>query len=348
MYDYLIIYAVNQLKGQRSTASIYHIISGRKSAQTIQDAHIYQMTQLYSIYPQLKRADFEKSIIRLTEANLIHVADQEIASLTSQGSRSLNDQQGDYPINHLKGMEYASITSDLSERLFLTIQTYANLSMANHSFQPISDRLSVQKWVKRFYAQNQSIETWLATAYEYLEKFLSEIDEQQAQIFVDRLTGYRKYGLSIQQLALKYNLSTDDVYLRLTGCYHQLISFIEKNKITFLKEFIPEDDHNLNQFMTQSALKTYQFISKGFSMEKTMQLRRLKRSTIEDHIVELTYAIPEFDLLPYIDQAGLNDIWSKIEEIDDHRLAKIKKLLGDQYSYFQIRLAMAKARLKRD
>lgn len=347
MFNYLILLAAHHVKGQRSTASIYHIFRGRRSAQTIQDAHIYQLTNLYSIYNQLKRKDFEQVLIHLIEQNYLKIDDQDNAMLTKKGQLYLNDHRNDYPIQVFKGIEYANKTRPFIARLFLTLQTYSNLSMNHKQFQPIIDLPTVQNWVKQYYQQNQDVKNWLTKVHNQLEKFLTTIDQQQARIFVERLTGYQRFGLTIQQLAIKYNLSIHDVYLSLTTSYHQLIAFIEVNQIEILLKFIPNNEQQLiKSIVTQSAEKTYQLILQGYSVDQMMERRRLKRSTIEDHIVELTYSIPEFNISPFIEPETFNDIFAKIKQVEDHRLSTIKNQLGDRYSYFQIRLTIARGRLE--
>lgn len=344
MYNYLLLYAIRQLKGQRSSASIYHILTGRRSAQTIQDAHFYHLTQFYGVYHQLKRVAFDETVIDLVKSKFIQLTEEEHPILTEKGELYIHDYGKQYSTDSFKGMEYINKSTDFSERLFLTIQTYSNLSMDNRVFQPVSDRRDVQEWFKRYYRDHLSIKGWLREVYKHINTLLNEINDQQARLFVDRLSGYQKYGLSIQQLALKYQLSIHDVYLFLTLTYHQLMHFIDINSIHLLTGFF-RDEQRTDQFITHSAQKTHQLISKGQSLEQIMRIRRLKRSTIEDHIVELAYAIPGFDLSPYITQTELNDILPKIKRIDDHRLAKIKTMLDDQYSYFQIRLALVKVKL---
>ncbi|WP_440895759.1 helix-turn-helix domain-containing protein [Amphibacillus sp. Q70] len=346
MFNYLILLAVSSVKGQRSTASIYHIFSGRRSAQTIQDAHIYQLTNLYAIYNQLKRREFEQVLAHLIEQNYLRIDDQNHAELTKMGELYLNEHKDDHPIQAFKGIDYVNKTGPFMARLLLTLQTYSNLSMNHKQFQPIIDSSVIQKWVKQYYQHNQDTINWLSKVHGHLAKFLATIDEQQAQIFVERLTGYQRFGLTIQQVAIKYNLSIHDVYLLLTASYHQLISFIEMNQINPLFKFIPNrEQQQIKSTVTQSAEKTYQLILQGYSVEQIMKRRRLKRSTIEDHIVELTYSIPEFNIAPFIEPEAFKYILAKINQVEDHRLSTIKQLLGDHYSYFQIRLTMARARL---
>src|SRR5690554_6208740 len=131
MFNYLLLYSINQLQVQRSTASIYHILTGRRSAQTIQDAHFFQLTPLYSIYPQLKREDFEKEIKKLISNKYLSVKGEGMVTLTPLGMKYLEDQKSK-KLDHLfQGMAYVKRIPIFIDRLFLVIQTFSNLSVEN-------------------------------------------------------------------------------------------------------------------------------------------------------------------------------------------------------------------------
>ena len=345
MFNHLLLYSINQLQVQRSTASIYHILTGRRSAQTIQDAHFFQITPLYSIYPQLKREDFEKEIKKLISNKYLSVKGEGMVTLTPLGMKYLEDQKSK-KLDHLfQGMAYVKRIPIFIDRLFLVIQTISNLSVENNQFQPISEDLKVQRWVKSYFYNIKDYQVWLTDLYHHLTKFLSKIDPLQAEIFVDRLTGYRRYGLTLHQIAAKHQITIHDAHLLLNACYHQLVDYIQTNQIDMLTYFIPNNRDGVEKFVTHSASKTYAMLQNGYSIEQIMSYRKLKQSTIEVHIVELTYAIPNFDISNFIESNQLNVIINKIQAISDTRLSNIKQQLDNQYSYFQIRLAMAKARL---
>src|SRR5690625_4522937 len=226
MFYYLILLSISHLKGQRSTASIYHIIKGRRSTQTIQDAHLYQLTNLYAIYSQLKRTDFEQAIINLADENAITIDRDDNASITKKGQKYIIDNQNHYPVKSFKGIDYANKTKVFIDRLLLTLQTYSNLSMKNKQFSPIIEDLSIQKWVSNFYQQEQAAPDWLINTYQVLMEFLTTIDDLQPKLFVARITVYRKFGLTIQRLATKYNRSPHDISSLFMASYQELISFI--------------------------------------------------------------------------------------------------------------------------
>lgn len=346
IFNYLILLSIAQIKSERSTASIFHIIAGRKSVQAIQDAHLYQLTNFYSIYEGLKREDFEATILELQDQNYLTIDPSDNARLTNKGEKYIIDHNNIYPIADLKGMRYAGKVKPFIGRLFLTIQTYVNIAMGNKRFYPVIEDLTIQNWFKSYYDQNRDVKAWLINTQQELNRMLQMVDEQQAALFVERLTGYHRYGLTTQQLAVKHHLSIHDVSVRLTAIYHNILHAIEENKMTHLALFIQQAAHqHVEKFMTQSAQKTYRLTKQGYSIAKIAKLRGLKENTIEDHIVELSYQVPDFNLTAFIDQEDLTYILTKLNSIEDHRLSNVKKTLDDRFSYFQIRMALASANL---
>ena len=57
----IILYCLQKLKGERTIYSIFHLLHGKQSSQTIQDAYLFRLTAFFHTYPQLKRQEFGKN-----------------------------------------------------------------------------------------------------------------------------------------------------------------------------------------------------------------------------------------------------------------------------------------------
>src|SRR5699024_10079118 len=111
-----------------------------------------------------------------------------------------------------------------TDRLLLIVQTLANSMMGDFRFIPVVDKNAVQVWVKSFYQRIKSqTGGYRRRLYQELNSVLYTVKEQEANLFVDRLTGYKTYGMSSQQLADIYGLSVMDVPLVWTRIIHQLL-----------------------------------------------------------------------------------------------------------------------------
>ncbi|KPD00884.1 hypothetical protein LR69_00966 [Geobacillus sp. BCO2] len=77
-------------------------------------------------------------------------------------------------------------------------------------------------------------------------------------------------------------------------------------------------------------------------MEAIAEIRRLKRSTIEDHIVEIAANVPGFSIAPFVDDEKAAAIRAAAQALRTRKLKEIREALDGKVSYFEIRLVLAK------
>lgn len=344
----IILDCMKHINGERTTASIFHLLVGKRSIQTLQDANIYKITTYYGICRNLQRYQFEQEINRLVDEKHIDLDSKNMARITPIGQTNLELAYQKYPLSQLNGLKFDRISDIFWLRLQLWIQTYTNMSQRSGYFVAITDQKDVQAWVKEHYRINRvNSDKWLTGIYQELVSFLKMNEPFLAQLFVDRLTGYHKIGLTKDQLAKKFNLTNLDTHLYLTVIIHKLLTYINQQELAFLPTFT-QDTFSTKKFITSSAEKTYQLIKKGFDIIQIAKIRQLKVNTIEDHVVEIAYIEPAFSIYPYVDQQAINKILLAIQNNNTAKLKQIKKIAGDQFSYFQIRLVLTHVNLQRE
>src|SRR5690625_2423162 len=160
------------------------------------------------------------------------------------------------------GLKYHSIDLMLFERLLLLIQVLSNRQMNHSSYIPVIDKTPIINWVKQIYKKINA-----KVLYTELHLLLSELSEQEAELFVNRLTGYKHYGMSIQQLARNYQINVFDIHIIFVKILHQMLDKIIDRYDEFPVMNMIISDLSKNGFMTNSAHKTYQFLKKGYSID---------------------------------------------------------------------------------
>ncbi|CQR46721.1 hypothetical protein BN1058_00994 [Paraliobacillus sp. PM-2] len=342
LFFYILLECIKKINQERTTASVFHLLKGKRSSQTIQDTNIYQLSSYFGILKTMKRSIFEQAMLTLEENEWIVMKENNVACVTEKGGLYLQSHKNLFPVEYLNGIDFSGEMDVFYMRLQLAIQTYSNLAHQSHHFVPITDDLGVQQWVKEHYRSHVGdVNKWLKDVHQELYVFLEQLSTVQAQLFVDRISGYGKIGLSLDQLAKKNNLSTMDVALNLTSILHRLLSYIknDRTRSSNLAVFVPLNNHTL--LVTHSAYKTNQWLAKGFTIDQIAQIRNLKRSTIEDHIIEIAYVDPQFDITKFIDNLTYRTILTAIEEQKTTKLKEIKEALDNQYDYFKIRLVFS-------
>ncbi|GAB3052671.1 YpbB family protein [Virgibacillus ainsalahensis] len=341
----IILKCSSNLQGERSGSAIYHLLKGKKSIQTVQDVHIYSLENFYGIYKSVSKTQYNNKLMVLLKNGLIkHNSDSNTAyTLTGQGEKWLYEHEEKLPLDYYKGLKYHEIGNIYFDRLTLLIQTLANSKMGYFSFIPVIDKPDIENWVKLFYKRMRPKEPSLLPAlYDEIYLLLDNLNDQEAGIFVDRLTGYKKYGMSLNQLADKYQLTMEDVQLLLVAIIHRMLDNIISNQNSFpfmttlIKDLLSHD------YITRSAYTTYQLLLKGYSIDQITRIRQLKANTIHDHIVEIALYYKEFPINSYVSDEHQEEIINAIHETQTRKLKDIKQLVNQDISYFQIRLVIAR------
>ncbi|WP_330949583.1 helix-turn-helix domain-containing protein [Virgibacillus sp. MG-45] len=342
----VIDYALSQIKDRRSINSIFYLLKGKKSIQTIHDAEIFQLERFFGIHKTLHIDTFEAVIQQMRSDGLIMKGAIKDSFLSVTEIEKVPTDFRAY----FNGLKFESIAPTFMNRLLLLIQTYTNSQMKNKSFIPIIDIPDIIAWVKYFYRQNKNREAdILPEMYHELHCLLQYVDDMEASLFVDRLTGYQHYGMSTGQLKEKYKISKDDVILLHTAVVHKMISLIhqEKKDYPLLQGLVDYEEYT--SILTASAQKTFRFFKMGLTVEEISRKRGLKKNTIYDHMVEIALHEQEFPFHQFVDEQAQPLILQAIKTNPSHRLRDIRSTVGDSISYFQIRLMLTKfTRLTRD
>lgn len=341
--DAVILTGLDIVNGERTQSSIYHLLKGKKTSQTIQDAQLYGISPLFQLYRNMKRPYYEQRITGLTNEGYIYEMDNLKYGLTAEGKDQLNKffQRHPFPF-FLNGWKYHEMTSVFWNRLTLIIQTVSNLIYKEHQFIPVNREIPVQQWVKKVINQNRS------SLQDYTQQLNLELvtifDRQDfpdsPEIIVQQLSGFNMIGKTSRQLSDQFKCGPDEIYTRFINEIHFMFSLIENDKSNFpvLAEMMNVNPESIP--FTKSTAETYQYISRGFSIDRIASIRRLKRSTIEDHILEIALLDKSFSISSYVPDA----MFKKIVDVSENsnRLKPIKDQIPEA-EYFQIRLVLAKA-----
>jgi len=343
-FDSLFLYCQKQINTNRTSSAIFRLLKGFKAIQTLQDAKLFQVQRFYGVYPNLTEKQYENKIEQLMKKKLIVnvKSTKHIIKLTDTGAAKLHENRHLLHFKMLNGMTYHKIDVIFKQRLLLYIQTLLNAQKNNFNFIPIIDSSPITEWVRTYYYQTkQNLDQIHLKLYGELMHLLQSLPDQWAAIFVDRLTGFQAYGLNTFQLANKYQLATEDIPIIEKSITHYMLATINHDNRSFpiLSAFMKR--HHANIAMTMSAKKTYGLLKQGYSLEQIAQIRLLKKSTIEDHIIEIALNDVTFPYETYLSATVMNEIRQAIHETKGYKLKDIKDKLHEDISYFQIRLYLA-------
>ncbi|WP_198162613.1 helix-turn-helix domain-containing protein [Halobacillus mangrovi] len=340
MFNQIILDCVHRLKGERTISGIYNLLTGKRSAQTLQDARVYKLDSYFGIYKSLDREQLKHSFQRLEEKEWLVIKGDIYSSITSKGYQYLSNHKETLYFNGL--MDHAKV-AEFERRIFLLIQTFTNMLKGKRSFIPIVEDAKAQLWVKKVYQKNHNdLAGIVKSLYNEIYTLLKDRPALEAEIFTYRLTGGGVIGLTREQLKDKHNISLSDVDVYLNHVFYYL--FFQANQSSKTNSVLSLCAKGLKEssLITASAKRTYAYIEKGWSIDEIVRKRRLKKSTIQDHIVEAALVVPFFPIDSFLSEHELHKIINVANELDTQRLKLIYENLEGQFTYFQLRLALAK------
>ncbi|KPB03109.1 helix-turn-helix domain-containing protein [Bacillus sp. CHD6a] len=347
-FEYLCLKCLHSFRGERSISAIYHLFRGKKSSQTIQDANIFALVNVYGLFPDLNRTFLQQSIHVLQNQKLIHEIHNEHFELTQKGKIQLsNDDKLFYLAPYLNGYAYKDKSLTFWKRYSLLVQTLSNLAGKESTFIPIQYDDHVQSWVKNYLIGQRGIskKRLLKEIFNETNGLLTQLPANQATVFALKLTGYRHAGSTDEQISRTLKKDITWIQVEFQSALHFIIQRLDQKGAasTYKHLFVICRDLLERPLLTETTQKSLKLLHQGLNLVEIANIRRLKQSTIEDHIVEIAMHIKDFSITPYVKEDDVQAIKVVINNMQTHQLRKIKEKLNNSHiSYFQIRLVLTR------
>ncbi|WP_047375380.1 helix-turn-helix domain-containing protein [Exiguobacterium sp. ZOR0005] len=330
--DGVLLLAIDRLKGERSERSLFHVLNGKRSATTLQDAFFYDLEPVFGMFPYAKY-DYEKLMASLEKRGWLN---RSMFTLTGAGQLLASPETVSDLFERLGG-EQRDYTTMTWKRLSLFIQTFMSLEH-KRTFYPVqADRLA-ERWVKQIVRSEREWRPLIESFHSELETALESVGDPYATAVVYRFTGAFETGYTYEQIATLLDVDARTARLYFLAGWNALLNELPED--AKLRGF----SHGLSrERMTLSARESFDLFTAGRSFSQVQSMRRLRTSTIEDHVVEMAMYIEEFPLDQFVPERLIAEV-ERLREGDSWALKPIFDQI-DELSYFQIRLVFA--RLKR-
>lgn len=339
----IILFLIQRYKGERTIQGIMYLLKGKQSAQIIQDSHFYHVTSFFGLFHFLTHQNMQEIINGLEFKGYITHYEKNIYLVNKNGQSYLESQNLQFKeFKYLNGLRFSSIQKIFWKRFSLFFQTVSNLNMNLKYFRAVIQEPDIQEWVKNevlnFRGNKNEI---INHFYEELHGILKKLSDEEALLFVNRLSGAKSYGMTYEQIATENKESVEKIYLKSIDILHHLITILNEHKIDypFLSKFI-NGENSTN--ITTTSVETKRLFNDGKTIQEIAAIRQLKVSTIEDHIVENVLSNEQFPIEQFITTQQFTLIKNKINELNTRKLKIIKEALLHEVTYFQIRITLAR------
>ncbi|BAU28935.1 uncharacterized protein YpbB [Aneurinibacillus soli] len=341
----LYILAAARMAGERTPQAIVHLLRGRKNNQAIADAALFDLSMLYGLFQQRSPESIQNELNRLVDDGLLAVR--------SHGERLsvYVSALGDVRLTQLEEeFGYAACLASVSsvfertravrfwQRTALLVQTISQLVYEEPHFYPIVEERGMQQDVKQVLLSHPDRLELSVQVKRELFCWMERLAEWERELLLRRLSGKPRAGWTYAQLAARLDLADGAAALHLIRLAAEQVSVCSPAAFPVLSRFVEAPDDGLSQ----SARQTKRLLQEGRTVEEIIQLRRLKRGTVEDHIVEIVLADPAFPVSSLVKADKLARIHAFVAETGTRKISDIRRALGEAYSYLDIRLACAR------
>ncbi|WP_193751441.1 helix-turn-helix domain-containing protein [Bacillus coahuilensis] len=345
--ELILLHCFAKVNGERTAYSVLHLLNGKRSSQTIQDAYLFSLKDYFHTLPMLNRDVFNQSLSKLKDNSCIKLDEQAIVRITNLGSSLLEEHSLLTPLpSILPGWDDHKTVEHFWKRFNLLTQLVSNLAYGEHKFVPVVKDPIVQSWTKSFLF-HYSIPVQKLTGELYKE--IIDILEKEEfpvdpSIITIRLSGYQVAGKTTQQSSHLLGMDSVMYWYRFLEGITYIVKLIKDNQREFPHLSFLVADLMSHFTLTESTTKTYELVKRGLSLKEISSARKLRLSTIEDHVIEIALNDSSFSIDHYIPEEDARSVWNKARATSTKKLKPIKESFP-HLTYFQIRLALAKGAL---
>ncbi|MFJ5790104.1 helix-turn-helix domain-containing protein [Lysinibacillus sp. NPDC093197] len=339
MFYQILLQIFQKLNNERTVSAAYHILRGKRSGQTIQDVGLFQLHNFFGLLPKLPRAIFDEAVATFLQYSWLSMQESGHYSMKKLGLQRA-EQTSAFLFD---GWYYRGNEHVFFARLSLVVQSLSYQKEGIRSFSPISKDAQVQSWVRNFLQdyQYQSGKLQKQLLEECLRVLATlPVSDNNKQLVLYRLSGYSLPGWTWQQLSSERKETVLDSQLAFIELLHTLMNEVHAtNNYPLLGQMAEE--LRVKALLTDSAQQTAVLYEQGYSIEQIVQIRKLKQSTIEDHLVELAMNEPNFSIGPFVSYEEAEKVWHASKQYQTKKLKALHEVVKD-LSYFQLRLVLAK------
>lgn len=325
--------------------SVYQVLIGKRTATTLFFAFSNNLTAYFGLYPKLTKdawMSYTQNVAEYISVEAIFRQNDQINYMHLLVDDILQKRNGlIIPSHHHK--------HHLAFKLLL--QVLSNIQAENPHYSPIVQDLEVQQLIKDFISMAKSADAPQAglqaitkSLHQQLAKELSAFPDQAALIFLEQFEGAKLPAQTLEQVAENHQISKRAVVITqqalMDQIYQNWVSGHTLGAETQWLQIFAQGVFNQFPIWNQTTQDTLNLINQGWSLQKIADKRRLKLSTITEHIIEITLSFPWIIQPIVVEELNLKDISPLVSQEPDENYESFKARFGEKeywlYRYWHI------------
>lgn len=281
-YSLTLFHAGDKVKA----TSLLHLLRGKRTSSVLMFGNLHQILPFFGLIPYLTSDLLEDILKKLAQEGHLAESKGQYWQITSKGKEFLAGHP--VPITYLDGVQLAVVSPEFFRMLFFITQVLSELSYKNAGYIPLESNTYRQNVVKKWLARKKLngpdfFESFYREWHDLLDDLPHELNSPDD--VVNLLTGHGQIGQTYQQVKGDNGNQGIGLYLEQQNTYHYLLNEIKSNPSTF--PLMTEIILLVSEFAgNHSAQVSYQLFQSSESPQVIMAHRKLKKSTVVDHLIE--------------------------------------------------------------
>lgn len=322
-YEEMFLLYLFSAKQARKETSIYYLLQGKRTASMLYRTVDYQLEAIFGLFPKLDRSVYQNRLEKLIQLNYVSYSEEsKEALLTLKGKEVLEVFFNQHYLPHqLNWMRERRVVLTFQKVIYFLTQILSEARYQNKRYIPIEKNVALQQWTKQWLRQQKKDYQDLALQFGLeWKKILSQIEPDTATLIVYLMTGHQMTGLTKKQLAQKMSIEEAEVHIRWLDGLSQMVHQIDEiaEQVPLLNSILMQIKERSHQGLSKSAQETQLLVQQGHTVEQVCNIRRLKKSTVYEHLIELVIVYPELEIsafMPATIYASLNQLWDENSSI---------------------------------
>lgn len=314
--------------------TLYHFLKGKKTSSILTFGFFNSLLPYFNLFPDLSLNEYRQIIDTLLKDNDLEIVETEpFVKITTKGLAKV----GRPSFQNLNGFNYYRFANDFWRMLQFLTQVISEKRYNNTRYIPIESNLFYQYQLK-MWIKSQS-NHWLKGIMDEWLAILNELEEKSSLLLVEQLMGHKTTGLTKRQLSTKYDLAIWVCDIKSKEALHELITCVLQKKkkylylnhlLEFSKKIQPED----------TVVITERLFNEGLAIQEIAKIRRLKESTVTDHLIEMLVSLSLQELTQLLqrfqlDKAAL-ELVGQFPNVIDWHFSKIQEKRNVDFFCFRL------------
>lgn len=304
-YNDLFILNLFSISQPKKGSTVFHILQGKRTASILYRAVDYSLEPFFGFFPQLDRSTFYQKLEEFTTMGyLVYNQENQEYIHSLKGKEKVHTYLSTYyQPTHLNWLTQGRVIKDVQRKVYFLTQIFSEIRHNNNRYLPIEKDVDMQQWAKRWIAaQDKSLMDLAAYFGMEWKRLLSSIETKNAVILVHLMSGHDTVGLTKQQLAHQLHTTELEITVRQYDSLSYLIKQMHEitQEVPLFASIITEKAVPNENGLSNSAKETAVLLGKGYSIEQITHIRRLKKSTISEHLIEWAILFPSVDIHSFV------------------------------------------------